>query len=425
LEFQEHLRGFDISIREIFRSLLGPDHLLSSEWVQRQLMLPIAHGGFGLTSIEGLAASAYLGAWASAIPLLADRFLIDGQPFLLSALMDIEAGSLGFQIHLRDARASLPDSVRGTLPSFQEFLSLDPIRLQADLSERMHAFTLSSILAEAPATDRARILSSGGKGAGGWLQATPAITHLRFTSDEFVTAARLRLGLSHPVLVGTHLQCPCGQVVDDTGIHLLRCRTGGETISVHDAVRDAVAQVLSGTLVQVRREVVLDLPGPPPQHIRADLTLIRDGRRTLADVVLANPLRQDIVGPASSQAGIAATRAVITKEEKYAARAPSDSFLPLAVEIFGRLHHQFDGLLRQAARDIHARVGSSGTSISVLTTHFRQRISVTLQRAQARAIHRRSIAITVGSHPPQQGLMSLAPFDISFVDLATTLDVDH
>lgn len=116
---------------------------------------------------------------------------------------------------------------------------------------------------------------------------------------------------------------------------------------------------------------------------------------------------------------MAASRAAATKEEKYAGRPASDAFLPLAVEVFGRLHPQFDGLLRQAARDILSRTGAS---LSVLTTHFRQRISVTLQRAQARAIHRRSLA--VGGSTTHSRQTPLEELHIPLADLSSTLDVD-
>lgn len=241
--------------------------------------------------------------------------------------------------------------------------------------------------------------------------------------EEFSTAIRLRLGLPHPLLVGLPTSCPCGKPCDATGVHLLRCSLGGETIVVHDAVRDATAQILSGSLVHIRREVVLDLPGPPPQRVRVDLTMVRDGHRTLADLVVANPLRHDLIDIASTTAGAAASRAATTKEAKYTARAPSDTFLPLAIEMFGRLHHPFDGLLRQAARDIHGRMGPTGPPLSILTTHFCQRISVALQRAQARAIYRRSL--TVGASAPSQRLAPLEDIPISLADLVTTLDVDH
>ena len=139
--------------------------------------------------------------------------------------------------------------------------------------------------------------------------------------------------------------------------------------------------------------------------------------------MVANPLRLDLVSLAAARVGVAASRAVALKEEKYAVRPPSDLFIPLAVEIFGRLHPRYDDLLRQAARDIHARVGSTGASISVLTTHFRQRISVTLQRAQARALHRRSLA--VGSGPLLPLLAPLQELSVPLADLISTFDVDH
>lgn len=76
-------------------------------------------------------------------------------------------------------------------------------------------------------------------------------------------------------------------------------------------------------------------------------------------------------------------------------RPPSYVFLPLAMEAFGHLHTQFDGLLRQAVRDI---LSHTGALLSVLATHLPQRISVTIQQVQALAIHRPSLAI--GGGPP-------------------------
>lgn len=68
-----------------------------------------------------------------------------------SSLMDIEEGSLTFQVYPR-TWSPLPNlGIRVGLPFFhdsQEFLSLDHIHLEADLGERMHVFTLSIILAE-------------------------------------------------------------------------------------------------------------------------------------------------------------------------------------------------------------------------------------------------------------------------------------
>lgn len=49
----------------------------------------------------------------------------------------------------------------------------------------------------------------GGKGVGGGLQADPTIPCFRMTFEEFATATHLRLGLPHPLLVGTMSVCTC------------------------------------------------------------------------------------------------------------------------------------------------------------------------------------------------------------------------
>lgn len=88
--------------------------------------------------------------------------------------------------------------------------------------------------------------------------------------------------------------------------------------------------------------------------------------------MVANPLYQDITRVAASQAQAAVAWAAMAKEEKYTAWASSGNFLPIAIEISGRVHHQFDRLLQQVARDTHAQTGS------ILTTHFHQQILVML-----------------------------------------------
>lgn len=69
----------------------------------------------------------------------------------------------------------------------------------------------------------------------------------------------------------------------------------------------------------------------------------------MADVVVANPLRPDLVAIAAVRSGVAGARAAAAKEEKYAIRSPSDLFTPVVTELFGRFHHQFDGFLRQGS----------------------------------------------------------------------------
>lgn len=75
-----------------------------------------------------------------------------------------------------------------------------------------------------------------------------------------------------------------------------------------------------------------------------------------------------------------ATWATMSEGEKYAASTLSDNFLPLSIEIFCCLHHLFDehpsstgGMKR------YTQVGSTGSALSAVMTHFRQWILVILQ----------------------------------------------
>lgn len=56
--------------------------------------------------------------------------------------------------------------------------------------------------------------------------------------------------------------------------------------------------------------------------------MVGDGWHTLADIVVTNPLRQDIIKTTASNNGKAAeSQAAMIKEAKYASWAPSDTFL--------------------------------------------------------------------------------------------------
>lgn len=139
----------------------------------------------------------------------------------------------------------------------------------------------------------------------------------------------------------------------------------------------------------------------------------------MAAVVVGDPFHQELVTQTSAQMGVTKScRAVALKEEKYVGWPSSDLFLPFAVEVFSHLRPQFAGVLQQAAWDLHAR---SGAPLSVLTDHFCQRISVTLQQVQALAVHGCFLAVGSGIHLPRQVL--LEELHIALTDGSSILDV--
>ena len=154
----------------------------------------------------------------------------------------------------------------------------------------------------------------------------------------------------------------------------------------------------------------MDLVGADPQG----------GPRVLADVVVADPTRSTAVAVTAVERGHAARVAAQIKAGKYADHFPDDTFIPLAVETYGCLDSAFDEFLGTCARRAaELRMGGldSCPLAARLLCFYRQRVSVTLQRSQARAVHHRAARAVFSS----SGARPLAAPDtfVRTVDLHT------
>jgi hypothetical protein len=81
------------------------------------------------------------------------------------------------------------------------------------------------------------------------------------------------------------------------------------------------------------------------------------------------------------------------KVGKYDNHFPDGTFVPLAVETHGCLDSTFDGFLGTCARraaELWAGGLGSVPMASRLISYCRSRVSISLQRSQARAIHHRA-----------------------------------
>ncbi len=407
--FSQQLAAFDTRIVSTAESIIGtsafdgPVGLLA----RRQMTLPISMGGLGLRSTARTAPAAFLGSWSRSTSMLSSRI-----PSLSDAVtVGVETGGLHFQTALRAARDALPASARQLLPPFHQ-LGLGAVPdIQAQLTRAIE-MEAAEVLRESmeDSSGRVRLLSESGVGAGAFLGAVPCMQSLRFTHECFTTAVRLRLGLPHPALAGIR-RCECGEELSEgiaAGQHLLRCSRGGERTLTHDGIRDALYFILRDSGFSVRREArgifplregetegrVMDLVTADPQG----------GPRLLVDVTVADPIRS--AAESAVERGHAARVAEAAKAAKYADHSPDDTLIPAAVETFGCFGGPFDRLLRMCARRTAAlRVadeGQVGEEASRLLTYYRQRISVSLQRSQARAIHHRSaraVQSTLGARP--------------------------
>ena len=157
----------------------------------------------------------------------------------------------------------------------------------------------------------------------------------------------------------------------------------------HDVIRDTVAGIMRESMFSVRMEqygVVPiregDVEGRRMGLVGADP---RGGPRVLADVTVADPLREGLIPEAAVERGRAAREAAQAKAVKYGDHPADDTFIPLAVETFGCLDSSFDEFLGTCARRAaELRMGGldSAPMASRLLCYFRQRVSSVVRLGQ-------------------------------------------
>ncbi len=109
-----------------------------------------------------------------------------------------------------------------------------------------------------------------------------------------------------------------------------------------------------------------------------DIMFTKGGIRTLVDIVIANPMRVDLLPQSCVTQGFVALNATQAKENNYCNQNPIDQFLPLAIEVFGCLHKHADLFLHDYANAIWSLKGTKGPHLSTLVILVHQKVSITL-----------------------------------------------
>ena len=113
----------------------------------------------------------------------------------------------------------------------------------------------------------------------------------------------------------------------------------------------------------------------------------------MADIVVGDPTRRDLMERAARYDIVAATDAERRKETHYRDRATGIKFVLFVFETHGALSNRSDRFLVEYATLASRESARSGPSISLLCTWFRQRVPIALQRSLAHAIHARTLRL--------------------------------
>ena len=197
---------------------------------------------------------------------------------------------------------------------------------------------------------------------------------------EFVVAVKFRLGLNIYDKAG---KCPsCDKESDELGDHGMVCGTGGERISRHNALRDAIFDTAaSAGLAPLKEERAL-LPGNNRRP--ADILLRHwcGGKDAALDVTITLPLKSDNRAGAALTPGHAAS---VTFENKMRGaaelcRAEGLAFVPIVAESLGGFHPV---AIEQLKRIASALARHTAQEESEAIHHLLSRCSLLLQRGTA------------------------------------------
>ena len=174
---------------------------------------------------------------------------------------------------------------------------------QRALSRRVDEWTKTQLLSSglANAAERARVQAAGAAHAGAWLTALPSPSlGQRMTHPEFVTAAKVRLGLE---LLTADTWCPlCDEILDTRASHAMACMSGGDAVRLHNELRDAVFVKCMAAGIQGHREQAELLPDDPRRR-PGDVYIPQwpGGQGIAMDFAVTSPLQIALVQAAAER----------------------------------------------------------------------------------------------------------------------------
>jgi len=373
------LRNFDEKVYETFCSSTGlrPD---SGQW--GQATLGYKNAGLGLRSTEQHAPAAYL---ASA-----------GGSYGCCARLDATyATDWG---HATAAPDRALARLNSHLPAEEQFTLEAALKAgQRTLSQALDKVAFQTRHTASSMVDRATLISECQPGAYGFLQAVPSTTlGLTFEPALFVEELQSRLCMS---VLSDDRWCPlCDAVLDTRGLHARMCACGGDRVVRHNKTRNEVCRraATAGLNPELEKAGLL-LPARPDSSTTtlrrpADVYLPTwsFGTPAALDFAVTAPQRLENLDQAATQPLAAAVAYEQLKKThlgtEAACLANGIQFIPMVAESTGAWAPTAAKVLRRIA---HGAATSTGRSADDIHSEMLQSLSVTIRRANARAVLKR------------------------------------
>ena len=356
----EVLEYFDNDVRHCFALSTAVD-TTNSAWKQAQLSL--SRGGLGLCRLSEHSSACYIASLNMA------GMCSESNRHLLNAINQ-------FNEHVSNEETVTLEAIRET-----------PCR-QKVLSNKLEDSLFAQLFSKSSLSDGARLISVSSSHAAAWLSTAPSPgLNLQLEPSEFQAAIQWWLGVGISGSQGaTCPHCPAHSL-DPLGHHALTFKHGGDVVIRHNRLWDVFAESCRRACISAQAEVRYG-SAPEERHTRP------------ADVLAANWM----MGKAASfvftvtslltSSVTAGSAAFAAEERKHKANDSKCAELgwvciPIAVETYGCWGTEAKWALSQLASCLAAR---QNCPKSAAITALYQRLSMTLVRANVRAILSRAIS---------------------------------
>ena len=257
--------------------------------------------------------------------------------------------------------------------------------------------------------------SCGGPKASSFLNAIPKVPLFQIGAADFRTILRLRLGLPQPC-IRTGVKCRCGQFPNALGMHYLNCTHGDHLNTRHEVVTKATHEMVQATAkhssTKGLEDTLAGFRNRKGNRLVLD-QLVRgfgaNGTDVGVDFAICNPCASTYLQAAKNKELAAADARCGGKIGKYdvPCKAHDIEFRPAVIELFGAMSPHMEGLISHAAQLLEDSLPedtvTTWTADSFSAFH-QQRISVALQKANAKSIRLRSARDTYTAGRATDGL---------------------
>jgi hypothetical protein len=143
------------------------------------------------------------------------------------------------------------------------------------------------------------------------------------------------------------------------GYPLFCCVHGNEHTKTHDAICDTFVAIAQDASFHMGQKQLHVLPSTTfnSSRWRIHIVLTKNGIRTVANIVIVNPMWMDLLSWSCTTQGFVVFDAGQAKEKNYCNQHTIDQVLPLIIEVFGCLHKHADVFLHDCVNAIWSLKG--------------------------------------------------------------------